>query len=135
MRESNDGLDWPDMEPHSGKPGRVAYGGPVPKDDSHYADWCGEGRFVGEGRGTREDSRDVLRWNFKFEFLSGRAEDDGVEFSKIRDDRIGPQNRRRCPRSSRPSKASVLRANTMEHVRVGRGACDRRILNGTDQSD
>ena len=79
----------------------------------------------------------VLRSKSNLEVLSGRAEDDGVEFSKIRDDRIGPQNRRRCPRSSRPSKASVLRANTMEHARMGRGACNRRILilNGTDQSD
>ena len=94
MRESNDVLDWPDMEPHSGKPGRAAYGVPVPKDDSHYADWCGEGRFVGEGRRTREDSADVLRWNFKLEFLSGRAGDDSVEFVNIRDGRVGPQSHR-----------------------------------------
>ena len=124
------------MEPHSGKPGRVAYGGPEPR--GRYADWCGEDRFVRrEGRRTREDSTEVLRSKFNLELYSGRAEEGGFEFIEIRNDRIGSQSRpcRRCPRSRQSPKSSVLRANTMEHVRVGRGACDRRILNGTDQSD
>ena len=60
----------------------------------HYADWCGKGRFVGEGRRTPEDSTDVLRSKFNFELYSGRAEEGGFEFVEIRNDRIGSQSRR-----------------------------------------
>ena len=36
----------------------------------------------------------VLRSKSNLEVLSGRAEDDGVEFTDLRDDRIGSQSRR-----------------------------------------